>query len=103
MNTVWTEPKYPGDDVRIALLIRGAEIGDVRIQDYGEGINNRYRVGQFLPGVEECSPGDTPKVWPERGAYCATPGEANSTFLEYVRLAREDGWQDYNRETGKAA
>lgn len=105
MSTDWTEPKYPGDAVRIALLIRGEhELGDVRIQDYGPGKDGkRYRVGTFLPGETECTPGHTPKTWPDKSVWRTTPGEANSTFLEYVRIAKASDWKDYNRETGKAA
>lgn len=62
---LWTEAKYPGDAVRILMLYRRdergrIELGDIRIQDYG----NVLRVGAFLPGECECSPGDTPKTFP---------------------------------------
>lgn len=103
MTATWTEPKYPGDAVRIALLIRGDELGDVRIMDYGQSSKNRYRIAAFLPGYEECTPGDTPKTWPEEDRWCTETGTATITFDQYVKAAHAAGWQDYNRETGKAA
>lgn len=104
MNADWTKPDYPGDAVRIALLIRGRELGDVRIQDYGSSVKtNRYNIGMFLPGVVECSPGDTPKIWPDHNARCNEPATANSAFEQFLQAAYAEGWKDYDRETGKAA
>lgn len=103
MTATWTEPKYPGDAVRTAMLIRGDEIGDVRIQDYGASLRIRYKVGTFLPGETECAPGDTPKTWPERSSWAGSKAEANVVFDAFLRDSRAAGWKDYNRETGKAA
>lgn len=104
----WTTPRYPGDAVRIALLIRsdqyGDELGEVRIQDYGPTVKtNRYHIGAYLPGVCECHPGDTPKTEPDRSAWFSTPEAADVAFVQFVDVARTEGWADYNRETGKAA
>lgn len=96
--TEWTQPKYPGDTVRLHMLSRvdprfGSELGDIRIQHYGATV----RVATFLPGVEVCHPGDTPKVEPEfNNWYAATDiVTADEAFDEYVRCAREGGWKDY--------
>lgn len=91
---LWTEPKYPGDAVRILMLKRGAELGDVRIQHYEHFV----KVGSFLPGVEECSPGDTPKVWPEKSTTLHCGITADAEFDRLVQEAYADGWQNYDRE-----
>lgn len=90
---LWTEPAYPGDTVRVLDLIRGRELGSVRIQHYG----TRVRVGSFLPGETECSPGDTPKTWPEKHEYCSNSFGADVVFDRYVQEAYGDGWQNYDR------
>lgn len=105
----WKKPKYPGDAVRIHMLQRndprfGPEIGDVRIQYYGTRANSepdpsdKVRVATFLPGVVVSNPGDTPKMEPEFNNWYAASNvaTANEAFDEYVRCAREGGWQDYN-------
>lgn len=91
--TAWTEPKWPGDAVRIVLLARGDEIGDVRIQQYGE----HYCVATFLPGRPVCSPGDTPKTEPEESRWFTKKRTANLIFDQFERRARADGWTDYRR------
>lgn len=95
----WREPTYPGDVVRIVRLARGhaeaLEHGDVRIQDYMgmmRPTTGRYRVGTFLPGVLECPPGDTPKVWPERHDYARGVEQANAAFDAYYLAALAAGW-----------
>lgn len=92
---LWTEPRYPGDAVRILPLIRGRELGDIRIQFIRDGA---VKVCAFLPGEVECSPGDTPKTWPERSKLCKVKPEADALFDEYVQAAYADGWQNYDRE-----
>lgn len=104
---LWTEAQYPGDAVRILMLKRGhgraMVLGDVRIQRYDTSV----KVGSFLPGDEECSPGDTPKVWPEKSEWfkSATYRADNQTdladaeFDRYVQEAYADGWQNYNPES----
>jgi hypothetical protein len=58
---IWAKPKYPGDAVRMQMLIRddprfGPEIGDIRIQHYaGMKGGDKVRVAVFLPGVSVCS------------------------------------------------
>lgn len=93
---LWTEPKYPGDAVRILMLFHHGrqEIGDIRIQQY----DTFLKVGTFLPGVEECSPGDTPKVWPERNEsfHSNQTDLADGQFDKYVQEAYADGWQNYH-------
>jgi hypothetical protein len=97
------EPKYPGEPCELRLLIKDDEIGDVRVQDYGSACKQRYKVGTFLPGISECSPGDTPKTWPEKSVWTDDRDEAMSVFARYVEEAREDGWKLFNKETGRAA
>lgn len=97
---LWTEPKYPGDTVRILPLIRGQELGDIRIQFIRDGA---VKVCAFLPGVEECSPGDTPKTWPEHYRFCKTKPEADVAFDQFVQAAYAQDWQNYDRETGGAS
>lgn len=99
MSDDWKKPEYPGDTVRIHMLIRGRELGDVRIQHYaGMKAGDTVRVGCFLPGVEESSPGDTPKVWPEFDT--KLPADqveaANGVFDAYLACAHEAGWKDFN-------
>ena len=88
----WSKPEYPGSPVRMQMLRRDDELGDVRIQWYGPA---SFHVGSFLPGRTTCSPGDTPKTAPEIDEWCETEGAANAFFDVYVLQAREDGWEDY--------
>lgn len=89
------EALYPGAPVLLTRFARGQETGDVRVQDYGDlnRSGSRYRIGQFLPGVVECSPGDTPKVWPEVHQHVGTWDEAFDVFTRYVEEAKASGWQ----------
>lgn len=96
---MWTEAKYPGDAVRILMLKRGhgreMELGDIRIQDYGDFV----KVGTFLPGETECSPGDTPKTWPEKHEIFRGDNQtdlADAEFDKYVQEAYAAGWQNFN-------
>lgn len=103
---LWTEPKYPGDAVREQMLYRrhvdsatgpAVELGDIRIQHYGSFV----KVGSFLPGVTECSPGDTPKTWPEKHETFRGDNQldqADGVFDRYVQDAYADGWQNYHPE-----
>jgi len=88
--SLWTEPKYPGDAVRILLLKRGDETGDVRIQQYGR----QALVATFLPGHSFCCPGDTPKTEPECSEWCTNSFRADEVFDTYVAKAYEEGWQN---------
>ena len=92
--SIWTEPKYPGDAVRVLFLIRGGEHGDVRIQQYGTFL----KAASFLPGMEESLPGDTPKVWPEKSESVHSTFAADEAFDRLVGEAYADGWQNYNPE-----
>lgn len=100
--SLWTEPKYPGDAVRVLMLKRGhgrdTMLGDVRIQS-GMLPDSAVTVCMFVPGVTECPPGDTPKTWPEFHRTCKFKPEADEVFDEYVKCAYEAGWQNYNPET----
>jgi hypothetical protein len=94
----FTEPKYPGDTVRIVRFVRhgGHEFGDVRVQDYMGAMKpgvGRYKVGTFLPGVTEWSQGDTPKIWPEKHIYVGTVEEADAVLAQYTLLALAESWQ----------
>jgi len=98
---LWTEPEYPGDAVRIQMLYRGdgreRVIGDVRIQHYGSFV----KVGSFLPGETECSPGDTPKTWPEKSETFRGDNQmdlADGAFDRLVQEAYADLWQNYDPE-----
>jgi hypothetical protein len=96
---LWTEAQYPGDAVRIQLLYRRdakgrLELGDVRIQKY----DNVVRVGKFLPGREECTPGDTPKMVPEKYMHYRFADPADAEFDAYIQEAYADGWQNYDPE-----
>lgn len=90
---LWIEPRFPGDAVRMLLLKRGKEIGDIRIQAYNA---RSFRVAAFLPGVNVSFPGDTPKVEPENSCFRMSTYAADEAFDLYVQRAYEDGWQ--NRE-----
>lgn len=95
----WTEPKYPGDAVRIHMLQRGGELGDVRIQHFaGMKAGDTVRVGTFLPGIVEGSPGDTQKTWPEFHIDLPADqvGAADGIFDAYLVCAYEAGWKDYD-------
>lgn len=93
------EPAYPGAPVLLTSMRRGEEYGDVRVQDFGETVTGgRYKVCQFLPGVVECSPGDTPKVWPEIHQIVTTLDEAGDVFARYVEQAHAAGWSDTDAE-----
>lgn len=98
--SIWTKPQYPGDAVRILPLQRGDELGDIRIQWQSEGV---VKVCAFLPGVEESSPGDTPKVWPEKSSLITSSSfAADELFDTYVSEAYEAGWQNQpERRNGK--
>lgn len=87
------EPLYPGAPVLLTRFQRGKELGDVRVQDFGEtNVGAAYKVCQFIPGIVECSPGDTPKVWPEVHQYCATWDDASDVFARYCEQVRAAGW-----------
>lgn len=91
-----TTPKYPGDSIRIALLRRGTEFGDVRIQKYDSG---NYRVGSFTPGHETNIPGDTPKMEPDLDLWCGSPADAMREFDHQLARAHKKGWLDYDPDT----
>ncbi len=85
----WSKPKYPGDTVCLCQLRKNGELGDVRIQWYGEA---SVRVGAFLPGRVIQNDGDTPKVEPNKDEWCATRDAANSFFELFISQALADGW-----------
>lgn len=92
----WSDPKWPGDGVRSVLFRRDVlhlnivfEIGEVRIQHYGAGC---YMVAAYMPGYETSSPGDTPKMNPDKHEWVSTAESADAVFEEYVRSAARDGW-----------
>jgi hypothetical protein len=85
-------PRYPGDATRTALLKRGDELGDVRIQKYS---NENYHVAAFTPGYETSSPGDTPKMNPDHGEWCSTAARADAEFAFRLARAHAEGWKDY--------
>jgi hypothetical protein len=102
---LWTEPRYPGDAVRILRLYRirrrvkelgdVKEFGDIRIQWIRKDL---VKVCMFLPGEVECSPGDTPKTWPEKSEYCTSSQKADEVFDKYVQEAYADFWFNYYPE-----
>lgn len=86
----WEPAKYPGGVVRITMLCKGDELGDIRIFDRLG--SEQYRVGSFLPGETECPPGDTPKTWPEKSKWCPDQKSANRVFAAYLKAALNEGW-----------
>jgi hypothetical protein len=90
----WTKPKHPGDAVRITMLRRGNELGDVRIQHYGRTV----RVASFAPGYETCFPGDTPKMNPDNSEWfdASEQARADDQLNAYVEQAKADGWIEYD-------
>ena len=97
---------YPGETIKIEDVRRDDALGCIRIQDWRSMHNGRvdltalglYLVGSYLPGVEQCSPGDTPKVWPEKSKWCSDWNEAERLFRRYVREAHDQGWQSTQPE-----
>jgi hypothetical protein len=92
---LWTEPKYPGGDVRyLGLYHHGRrECGMISIQHCGRTV----RVGSFLPGTCYNLPGDTPKTVPEKSEYFRADNQtdlADAEFDKYVQEAYADGWQN---------
>lgn len=98
---LWTEAKYPGDAVRIRMLRRGDELGDVRIQQYSVTPQS-VRVAKFLPGNEVFLPGDTPKTEPEQDEWCSSSWRADEVFDRFVQDAYNDGWENFDRNDGAA-
>lgn len=90
---LWIEPKWPGDAVREIMLIRGDEIGSIRIQHYG----NSLLVACYLPGICHVHPGDSPKTEPEESEWCTSSYTADNLFDRYVTLAYNNEWQNYHR------
>lgn len=91
----WSKARYPGDTVRIVHMSKGDELGSIRIQDQSGAVKHpayNYKIGMFLPGEVQSSPGDTPKVWPERHTSVAERSEANAKFDQYVKDATAEGW-----------
>ena len=95
-QALWRDPGSIGQFVRELHLRRGDDFGSIRIQmmrkDYA-------RVCSFLPGVEECSPGDTPKIWPEKQDYATSNYSADTIFDTYVQEAYAEGWQNDNSKS----
>lgn len=93
MRLTETPARYPGDSVITLRLVRGHELGSIRVQDYGSTCRRRYKVGEFLPGREESSPGDTPKVWPEREEWADAIELAKCWLFVFAGHALLDGWR----------
>lgn len=92
---LWTEPKWPGDSCRELMLVRGDEVGSIRIQHYG----NSLLVACYLPGICHVYPGDTPKMEPDVSEWCTSSYTADLLFDRYVALAYNDLWQkDYSQK-----
>lgn len=92
----WITASYPGASVRMQLLQRGGkEVGDIRVQQYGE----KWCVATFLPGRDVFLPGDTPKVEPEDSFWTDNPEWADERFDLWVAQARADGWSNFELET----
>ena len=87
-----TPADYPGAPILQQFLARADDIGMVRIMDYGADSKTRYRAASFCPGYETSSPGDTPKMNPERDEWCETLDEATEFFDIYVASAKLNGW-----------
>ena len=92
-HTLWSKPNYPGAPVRMQQFAWGdpvTELGDVRVQHYG---NDTYCVAAFLPGRDICVEGDTPKTEPEKSEWVPTKERADKLFDKFVADAIADGWQ----------
>lgn len=94
----YREPRYPGDTIRTHMLVRGDELGDIRVQWVGG--KREMKVCAFIPGNTECTPGDTPKTWPDLYRYCETQELADTYFQQFVQNAYAQGWVDYDRNRG---
>lgn len=97
MKITETAAKYPGDSIMTLRLIlrhlpHGDELGSIRVQDYGQGMRERYKVGAFLPGVVQDLPGDSPKVWPEHEQWTNDLSLARCFFYLMAGKALVDGW-----------
>lgn len=90
----WLEPKRPGDSILEIELARDGEIGDIRVQWY----DGSLRVAAFTPGYETSSPGDTPKMNPDRYEWTEDKQDAAAKFVQYVIAAFREGWKLYVRE-----
>lgn len=85
---LWTEPKYPGDTVRLLSLTRNGEAGSIRINHHGDFV----KVCSFLPGHADTDG----KVWPEKSTFYVFSDPADGKFDEYVQEAYAQFWQrDY--------
>jgi len=82
--TEWIEPKYPDDVVRMAILIRNNDSGDIRIQAMDDDI---YRIGSFLPGRIVGN-----KLEPERATWTKSKQQADNFFDRYLAEAIAAGW-----------
>ena len=98
MSIIESIATYPGQDVLTAYLTKGREIGFVCVKDYMDCMKDgkRFQASTFLPGICECSPGDTPKVWPEKYVREAALSDARRHFECYLAEALADGWS-YHR------
>jgi hypothetical protein len=85
------EAPYPGAPVLLICFARGEQTGQVKVQEYDAA---QFRVGQFLPGVFEDLPGDSPKVQPEVHQWTSTIEEATTVFERYLESARAAGWEE---------
>ena|ERR1035437_9452853 len=83
--SIWTEPKYPGDEVRSLMLHRADEISVISIRQYGESV----LVGSYLIDGR-------PKAWAEMHEWCSSSYAADEVFDKYVAEAYAGGWQNYN-------
>lgn len=90
---LWTEPKFPGDTVRVLEVIRAGVRGSIRIDSF----TSYMRVGMFLPGVPEYERrGEVEaNVWPEKHQDTTASPEADNAFDRYVQEAYAAGWQNY--------
>lgn len=85
----WREPQYPGDSILQADLVKDDVLGDVRVQWYSDEC---MKVGKFVPGYEECSPGDTPKWWPDKHEWARDRATASRAFVQFLIEAIREGW-----------
>ncbi len=93
----WQPAKYPGGTVRSVQLHREGELGVIRIFDrIGP---EQYRVGSFLPGITEYSPGDTPKTWPEKKKILPRP-EIREPSVRILPKGRDQRWVEHQAMTG---
>lgn len=86
---MWSDPKHPGDMVRVLHLQRRGEFGMVCIQQF----NDSVRVASFLPGTRQ-QLGGTLILHADKFEWVGSKYRADELFDTYVYSAYDDLWQN---------